>query len=109
VPIQAVLTLGGVGGVALGIGARAATSNALAGFAMMLTHTMHEGDAVELVGRGISGVVVDISLTTTTLLTPDATCVAACGMHHGLTASRCVVLTCIGRAFDAQDGFPAKC
>ena len=67
------LTLGGVGGVALGIGARAAASNALAGFFMMLTHTLHEGDAVELVGRGIQGVVVDVSLTATTILSQDAT------------------------------------
>ena len=73
VPLQALLTFGGVGGVVLGIGARAAASNALAGFFMMLTHTLHEGDAVELVGRGISGVVVDVSLTATTLLSQDAT------------------------------------
>jgi hypothetical protein len=77
VPLQALLTFGGVGGIVLGIGARAAASNALAGFFMMLTHTLHEGDAVELVGRGISGVVVDVSLTATTLLSQDATYVVS--------------------------------
>ena len=80
VPLGAVLTFGGVSGVALGIGARAAASNALAGMFMMLTHTLHEGDTVELVGRNISGVVVDVSLTSTTLLAPDATC-AQRAMH----------------------------
>ena len=73
VPLQALVTFGGVSGVVFGIGARAAASNALAGFFMMLTHTLHEGDAVELVGRGISGVVVDVSLTATTILSQDAT------------------------------------
>ena len=75
VPLQALVTFGGVSGVVFGIGARAAASNALAGFFMMLTHTLHEGDAVELVGRSISGVVVDVSLTATTILSQDATCV----------------------------------
>ena len=73
VPLQALVTFGGVSGVVFGIGARAAASNALAGFFMMLTHTLHEGDVVELVGRGIQGVVVDVSLTATTILSQDAT------------------------------------
>ena len=82
VPLQALVTFGGVSGVVFGIGARAAASNAMAGFFMMLTHTLHEGDAVELVGRGISGVVVDVSLTATTILSQDATCAS-----HALPSS----------------------
>ena len=76
VPLSAVLTFGGVGGVVLGVGAQAAASNALAGGFMMLSHAMHEGDVIELVGRGLSGTVTDFTLTSTTLLTKDATCVS---------------------------------
>jgi len=76
VPLRAVLTFGGIGGVALGVGAQAASSNAIAGFALMLTHALHEGDKVELVGRGISGIVLDLSLTTVTILSNDATTVS---------------------------------
>ncbi len=75
VPLSAVLTFGGVGGVVLGVGAQAAASNALSGAFLMLSHALHEGDQVELVGKGISGVITDFSLTSTTILSKDATCV----------------------------------
>ncbi len=75
VPLSAVLTFGGVGGVVLGVGAQAAASNALSGAFLMLSHALHEGDQVELVGKGITGVITDFSLTSTTILSKDATCV----------------------------------
>ncbi len=76
VPLSAVLTFSGVGGVALGVGAQAAARNALSGAFLMLSHAIHEGDYVELVGKGLSGTVMDLSLTSTTLLSRDATTVS---------------------------------
>jgi small-conductance mechanosensitive channel len=76
VPLSALLTFGGVGGVVLGVGAQAAAANALSGGFLMLSHALHEGDYIEMVGKGLAGTVTDFSLTSTTILSRDATCVS---------------------------------
>ncbi len=73
VPLSALLTFGGVGGVLIGVGAREVASNATAGVGLLMSHAIREGDFIELIGKDIAGVVVELSLTTTTLLCADAT------------------------------------
>jgi len=73
VPLSALLTFGGVGGVLIGVGAREIASNAAAGISLQWSHFIREGDFIVLVGKDISGTVVELSLTTATLLCADAT------------------------------------
>lgn len=74
VPLQAILTFGGAGGIIVGLGARDLASNAFAGANLLMSRTLREGDFVQIMGGvGVIGIVIDISLTHTVILCEDAT------------------------------------
>ncbi|KAK9790514.1 hypothetical protein WJX73_003505 [Symbiochloris irregularis] len=80
VNIQPLLTVGGVGGLAVGFGAQAVTSNAISGINLFVTRPFVVGDRVELKGTGggsvIIGVVERIDPMRTVIRTDDSVPVA---------------------------------
>ena len=88
VPLRALLTFGGATGVVVGLGARELAGNAVAGWGLLVTHRLAEGESVELVGRNIQGTVTAVGLTTTTLLSVDGTTLTVPNSQLGAGAVR---------------------
>lgn len=80
VNIQPLLTVGGVGGLAVGFGAQAVTSNAISGINLFVTRPFVVGDRVKLSGTGggviLTGVVERIDPMRTCIRTDDSVPVA---------------------------------
>ena len=107
VPLRALLTFGGATGVIVGLGAREVAGNAVAGWGLLMTHRLAEGDSVELVGRGIQGTVAAVGLTTTRLLSVDGTQLTVPNSQLGAGAVRNLSrrvegLTHVGATFDVD-------
>jgi small-conductance mechanosensitive channel len=107
VPLRTLLTFGGATGVIVGLGARELAGNAIAGWGLLMTHRLAEGDSIELVGRGIQGKVAAVGLTTTSLLSVDGTHLTVPNSQLGAGAVRNLSrrvegLTHVGATFDVD-------
>ncbi|KAJ3680295.1 hypothetical protein LUZ60_016573 [Juncus effusus] len=69
VAVQSILTVGGVGGVATAFAARDLLGNMLSGFSLQFSKPFSIGDNIK--AGSIEGQVVDIGLTSTSLINPE--------------------------------------
>ncbi|XP_072958295.1 mechanosensitive ion channel protein 1, mitochondrial-like [Typha angustifolia] len=69
VAVQSILTVGGIGGVATAFAARDILGNMLSGFSLQLSKPFSVGDNIK--AGSIEGQVVEIGLTTTSLINPE--------------------------------------
>ncbi|CAN6485197.1 unnamed protein product [Victoria cruziana] len=69
VAVQSILTIGGIGGVATAFAARDILGNVLTGLSMQFWNPFSIGDSIK--AGSIEGRVMEIGLTTTTLLNPE--------------------------------------
>ncbi|KAJ1702989.1 hypothetical protein LUZ63_002768 [Rhynchospora breviuscula] len=69
VAVQSILTVGGVGGVATAFAARDILGNMLSGFSLQFSKPFSIGDNIK--AGSIDGQVIDIGLTTTSLINPE--------------------------------------
>lgn len=69
VAVQSVLTVGGIGGIATAIAARDVLGNVLSGVLMQFSKPFSLGDTIK--AGSIEGRVVEMDLTTTSLVNPD--------------------------------------
>jgi MscS family membrane protein len=74
-PLSALLTFGGVGGLALGLASQVAASNLVAGASLLVAAPFRVGDKIDLPGRGVTGFVVRFALDNTVVLLEDTTVV----------------------------------
>lgn len=69
VPVQSILTVGGIGGVATAFASRDILGNLFTGISLQFSKPFSVGDYIK--AGIVEGSVVDMGLTTTTLLSPD--------------------------------------
>ncbi|KAL6899523.1 hypothetical protein ACP4OV_006181 [Aristida adscensionis] len=69
VPVQSIITVGGVGGVATAFAARDILGNMLSGFSLQFSKPFSVGDHIK--AGSIEGQVVEIGLTSTSLINPE--------------------------------------
>lgn len=69
VAVQSILTVGGIGGIATAIAARDVLGNVLSGVLMQFSRPFSLGDTIK--AGSVEGKVVEMDLTTTSLVTPD--------------------------------------
>lgn len=69
VAVQSILTIGGIGGVATAFAARDILGNVLSGLSMQFSRPFSIGDTIK--AGSIEGQVVEMGLTTTSLLNPE--------------------------------------
>ena len=75
VPRAALLTFGGVSGLAIGLAAQVAAANLVAGASLLVAQPFRVGDKVEVLGRGLVGFVTRFALDNTQLQLEDTTIV----------------------------------
>jgi small-conductance mechanosensitive channel len=75
VPLAALLTFGGVGGLALGLAAQVAAANIVAGACLLIAQPFRVGDKVDLPGRGLTGFVDRFSIDNTVITLADTSVV----------------------------------
>jgi small-conductance mechanosensitive channel len=75
VPLAALLTFGGVSGLAIGLAAQVAAANLVAGASLLVAQPFRVGDKVEVLGRGLVGFVTRFALDNTQLQLEDTTIV----------------------------------
>ncbi|KAH9326559.1 hypothetical protein KI387_006737, partial [Taxus chinensis] len=69
VAVQSILTVGGIGGIATAIAARDILGNMLTGMSMQFSKPFSVGDTIK--AGSIEGQVIEMGLTSTTMLNPD--------------------------------------
>lgn len=69
VPVQSIITVGGIGGVATAFAARDILGNVLSGLSMQISQPFSIGDTIK--AGSVEGQVVEMGLTTTSLLTAE--------------------------------------
>nr|CAD1844604.1 unnamed protein product [Ananas comosus var. bracteatus] len=69
VAVQSILTVGGIGGVATAFAARDILGNILSGFSLQFSKPFSVGDNIK--AGSIEGQVVEVGLTTTSLINPE--------------------------------------
>ncbi|KAL2552939.1 Mechanosensitive ion channel protein 1 [Forsythia ovata] len=69
VAVQSILTVGGIGGVATAFASRDILGNVLSGLSVQLSHPFSVGDTIK--AGSVEGQVVEMGLTTTSLLTAE--------------------------------------
>ena len=74
-PLSALLTFGGVGGLALGLATQVAASNLVAGASLLVAQPFRVGDKVDLPGRGLTGFVSRFALDNTQIFLEDTSLV----------------------------------
>jgi MscS family membrane protein len=75
VPLAALVTFGGVGGLALGLASQVAASNLVAGASLLLAQPFRVGDKIDLPGRGLTGFVTRFALDNTQVTLEDTSVV----------------------------------
>ena len=74
-PMSALLTFGGVGGLALGLASQVAAANLVAGASLLVAAPFRVGDKVDLPGRGLTGFVQRFALDNTVIMLEDTSVV----------------------------------